>query len=121
AGQVTGQVGNPMPLVFPVLGACINRGADPWSAFDAPVGLLAPCKTLAPLSQRRDGGVPRRPGGLPHNFRSIADSGKTSGIGLPSCPTTEHFFAVGALTCSSSLQLGLASTTREAVSCQLAV
>src|ERR1035437_5522758 len=76
-----------MPLVFPVLRACINRGADPWSAFDAPVGLLAPCKTLAPLSQRRDGGVPRRPGGLPHNFRSIANSGKTSGISLPSCPT----------------------------------
>src|ERR1019366_7459799 len=89
AGQVTGQLGNPMPLVFPVLGACINRGADHWSAFDAPVGLLAPCKTLAPLSQRRDGGVPRRPGGLPHNFRSIANSGKTSGIGLASHATKQ--------------------------------
>src|SRR5665811_1037401 len=39
----------------------------------------------------RDEGVPRRPGGLPHNFRSIADRGKTSGISLPTTPTTHHY------------------------------
>jgi hypothetical protein len=41
----------------------------------------------------RDEGVPRRPGGLPHNFRSIADSGKTSGIGLSTCGglSTRHW------------------------------
>src|SRR5665811_762325 len=43
------------------------------------------CKTLTPLFRMRDEGVPRRPGGLPHNFRSIANSGKTSGIGLATC------------------------------------
>jgi len=40
------------------------------------------------LFRMRDEGVPRRPGGLPHNFRSIANSGKTSGIKLPTPPTT---------------------------------
>ncbi len=34
-------------------------GRTPWSAADAPVGLLAPYK-------KRDEGVPRGPGGPPH-------------------------------------------------------
>src|ERR1022692_3727817 len=45
-------------------------GRSPGTAADAPVGLLAPCKMLIALYRLRDGGVPRRPGGLPHNFRS---------------------------------------------------
>ena len=65
-------------------------GRSPWTAADAPVGLLAPCKTLTPLFRMRDEGVPRRPGGLPHNFRSIADSGKTSGIRLKTCAAVDY-------------------------------
>src|ERR1035441_1135648 len=40
--------------------AAITRGLvgrTPWSAADAPVGLLAPCKMLTPLSRQRDEGV----------------------------------------------------------------
>jgi len=51
-------------------------GRSPWTAADALVGLLALCKVPTPLSRQRDEGVPRRPGGLPHNFRSIRDGGK---------------------------------------------
>src|SRR5450759_2978151 len=49
------------------------------------------------IGEKRVQGDPRGPGGLPHNFRSIADSGKTSGIGLPACPTSRqrfHFYVV---------------------------
>ena len=42
-------------------------GRTPWSAADAPVGLLAPCTMLTPLFLLRDEGVPRGPGGPPHN------------------------------------------------------
>ncbi len=38
----------------------------PWSAADAPVGPLAPGNMLTPLSRLRDEGVPREPGGPPH-------------------------------------------------------
>src|ERR1022692_500532 len=41
-------------------------GGPPWSAADAPVGLLAPCKMLMSLFRQRDAGVPRGPGGPPH-------------------------------------------------------
>ena len=41
-------------------------GRTPWSAADAPVGLLAPGEVLAPLFRLRDEGVPRGPGGPPH-------------------------------------------------------
>ena len=36
-------------------------GRTPWSAADAPVGLLAPCKMLISLFRQRDGAVPRGP------------------------------------------------------------
>jgi hypothetical protein len=42
-------------------------GQTPWSAADAPVGPFA-------LFRPRDEGVPRRPGGLPHNL------GNTGGV-----------------------------------------
>src|ERR1035441_10775671 len=41
-------------------------GRTPWSAADAPVGLLASCKKLMSLFRQRDEGVPRGPGGPPH-------------------------------------------------------
>ena len=41
-------------------------GRPPRSAADAPVGLLAPCKMLMSLFRQRDEGVPRGPGGPPH-------------------------------------------------------
>jgi hypothetical protein len=46
-------------------------GRTPWSAADALVGLLAPCKVLIPLFRMRDEGVPRGPGGPPHQLISI--------------------------------------------------
>ena len=61
-------------------------GRSPWTAADAPVGLLAPCKLLIPLFRLRDEGVPRGPGGPPHNFRSIPILGKTSGIKVVNLP-----------------------------------
>src|ERR1035441_6502368 len=42
-------------------------GRSPWTAADALVGLLALRKALRKLGRQRDEGVPRRPGGLPHN------------------------------------------------------
>ena len=41
-------------------------GRTPRSAADAPVGLLAACKMLISLPGQRDEGVPRGPGGPPH-------------------------------------------------------
>src|ERR1019366_5318083 len=41
-------------------------GRTPWSAADALVGLLAPCKMLTSWFGLRDEGVPRGPGGPPH-------------------------------------------------------
>src|ERR1019366_3685255 len=41
-------------------------GGPPWSAADAPVGLLAPRKMLMSLCRLRDEGVPRGPRGPPH-------------------------------------------------------
>src|ERR1035441_6904292 len=41
-------------------------GRTPRSAADAPVGLPAPCRMPIPLVRRRDEGVPRGPGGPPH-------------------------------------------------------
>src|ERR1035441_3272015 len=50
-------------------------GRTPWSAADALVGLLAPCKMLRPLCRLRDGGVlaqrAPRPGGPPHQQRGL--------------------------------------------------
>src|ERR1017187_10026768 len=45
-------------------------GRTPWSAADAPVGLLALCMVLISLAQQRDEGVPRGPGGPPHHLPS---------------------------------------------------
>src|ERR1035438_3639900 len=53
------------------------RGRWLSGAAGVPVGLLAPGKMPIPLCRLRDGGVPRRPGGLPHNFRSIPDIGQS--------------------------------------------
>src|ERR1019366_733200 len=54
-----GAIGGPASLV----------GRTPWSAADAPVGLLAPRKMLMSLCRLRDEGVPRGPGGpLPSRF-----------------------------------------------------
>jgi hypothetical protein len=52
-------------------------GRTPWSAADAPVGLLAPCVTLVSLSRLRDAGVPRGPGGPPHDAGRILRFGKS--------------------------------------------
>src|ERR1017187_4610187 len=41
-------------------------GRTPWSAADALVGLLAQCKMPISLFRQRDAGVPRGPGGPPH-------------------------------------------------------
>jgi hypothetical protein len=42
-------------------------GRTPWSAADAPVGLLALCMMRKSLFGQRDEGVPRGPGGPPHH------------------------------------------------------
>jgi hypothetical protein len=49
-------------------------GRTPWSAADALVGLLAPCKMLIALLRMRDGGVPRGPGGPPHRFGRVGSA-----------------------------------------------
>src|ERR1035438_2016605 len=41
-------------------------GRSPWTAADALVGLFAPCWMLTTSCQQRDAGVPRGPGGPPH-------------------------------------------------------
>jgi hypothetical protein len=41
-------------------------GWTPWSAADAPVGLHAPFRMPIGLGRQRDEGVPRGPGGPPH-------------------------------------------------------
>src|ERR1035438_3873750 len=60
-----------MPHTFPATDSvtCLV-GRTPWSAADAPVGLLTPCKVPISLFRQRDGGVPRGPGGPPHHFPS---------------------------------------------------
>ena len=45
-------------------------GRTPWSAADAPVGPPAPFKMLTPSIRPRDEGVPRGPGGPPHQNRA---------------------------------------------------
>src|ERR1017187_7351433 len=45
-------------------------GRTPWSAADAPVGLLALCMMLISLGRQGDEGVPRGPGGPPHHLPS---------------------------------------------------
>ena len=61
-----------MPLTFASTApSALMVGRTPWSAADAPVGLLAPRKVLTPLFRLRDEGVPRGPGGPPHQCRSI--------------------------------------------------
>ena len=52
-------------------------GRTPWSAAGAPVGLLAPGVTLVSLSRLRDAGVPRGPGGPPHDAGRILRFGKS--------------------------------------------
>jgi hypothetical protein len=54
--EKTGTIARPAGLV----------GRTPWSAADAPVGQLTPCKMLMSLFRQRDEGVPRGPGGPPH-------------------------------------------------------
>jgi hypothetical protein len=44
-------------------------GRTPWSAADAPVGLLVASKILMLLFGMRDGGVPRGPGSPPPQAR----------------------------------------------------
>src|ERR1039457_2753848 len=46
-------------------------GRTPWSAADAPAGLVAPFKMLISLSRQRVRGDPRGPGGPPHRFCHI--------------------------------------------------
>src|ERR1035441_1786299 len=76
----------PMPLSFPTTEHLQESwGRPPWSAADAPVGLLAFCMMLISLFRLRDEGVPRRPGGLPHNLRRTSPSRKLSDIGMVSC------------------------------------
>ena len=59
-----------MPLIlFPMGNAAEAVGRTPWSAADAPVGLLAPCTM-------RDEGVPRGPGGPPHQLLRCPLGGK---------------------------------------------
>src|ERR1017187_2865984 len=52
-------------------------GRTPWSAADAPVGLLAPCKMPISLYRQRDEGVPRGPGGPPRHFLRIYSFGRS--------------------------------------------
>ena len=56
-------------------------GRTPWSTADAPVGLLAPGVMLVSLSRLRDAGVPRGPGGPPHNAGRILRFGKSKWYG----------------------------------------
>src|ERR1019366_5129633 len=83
---IVGQLVKLMPLVFPMLGTCINRGAVPLDRGRRP---RRPARTLQdadPICSRCGTKASRADqGGLPHNFRSIADRGKTSGISLASC------------------------------------
>jgi len=51
-------------------------GRTPRSAADAPVGLLAPCVILLSLLRLRDEGVPRGPGGPPHDLCKQAGGAK---------------------------------------------
>jgi hypothetical protein len=66
-------------------------GRTPWSAADAPVGLLAPCKMLTPLCRLRDEGVPRGPGGPPHHECTRPTSeGNLVALGTRACATWER-------------------------------
>jgi hypothetical protein len=51
-----------MKNLAPSRGLRDSVGRTPWSAADAPVGLLAPCKMLMSLFRQREAGVPRGPG-----------------------------------------------------------
>jgi hypothetical protein len=51
-------------------------GRTPRSAADAPVGLRSMDEADF-VGEERVQGDPRRPGGLPHRFRSIRDIGKS--------------------------------------------
>src|ERR1035437_1538185 len=74
---LVGQVGNPMPLVFPgIAPSALVVGRTPRSAADAPVGLRALGMMLTQLFQPRDEGVPRGPGGPPHSLCRIRSFGK---------------------------------------------
>ena len=52
-------------------GTCSLVGRTPWSAADAPVGLFALGMMLGSLLRRRDEGVPRGPGGPPHQSDEV--------------------------------------------------
>ena len=58
-------------------------GGPPWSAADAPVGLLVPRQTPISLFRMRDEGVPRGPGGPPHEFRGISPGIRLRGASRP--------------------------------------
>src|ERR1035437_4903000 len=78
---LVGQVGNPMPLVFPgIAPSALVVGRTPRSAADAPVGLRALGMMLTQLFQPRDEGVlaqrAPRPGGPPHSLCRIRSFGK---------------------------------------------
>jgi len=62
--------------VFLQPGNCMNRGAVPWTAADALVGLSRSSKASVLRTQERVRGDPRRPGGLPHGIPQITDIGK---------------------------------------------
>src|ERR1035441_1957058 len=77
---LVGQVGTPMPLVFPgIAQSALIVGRTPRSAADAPVRLRALCTMLTQLFQPRDEGVlaqrAPRPGGPPHSLCRIRSFG----------------------------------------------
>ena len=55
-------------------------GRTPWSAADAPVGLLAPHRMLMSLFLQRDEGVPRGPGGPPHHASGFSTPSRVSRV-----------------------------------------
>src|ERR1035441_1535833 len=63
-------------------------GRTPWSAADALVGLLAPCKMLMSLFGQRDGGVPRGPGGSAPPIPGASPRSYNSSHAVPYSPPT---------------------------------
>src|ERR1017187_4159563 len=67
----------------------IGCGATPWSARDAPLPAAGTTISASCKCEQADGGVGRRPGGLPHNLCRCAVVGKLSGI-AHSCVPRRH-------------------------------
>src|ERR1017187_7264372 len=65
----------PMPLSFPTTEHLQESwGRPPWSAADAPIGLLAFCMMLISLLRLRDEGVPRRQTSNPSPLTVVASN-----------------------------------------------